>query len=73
MPRDALTGTPASVRARLYYQATPPFFLQDRFCSARGPDTDRLHWLTGHLDLEGSPAEDWKLLVADSGPVKIGN
>jgi hypothetical protein len=73
VPRDALTGTPASVRARLYYQATPPFFLQDRFCSARGPDTDRLHWLTGHLDLEGSPAEDWKLLVADSGPVKIGN
>ncbi|MGB0572695.1 MAG: hypothetical protein ACPGQM_11650 [Alphaproteobacteria bacterium] len=58
--------------ARLYYQATPPFFLQDRFCSAEGPDTDRLHWLTGHLDLEGTPAEGWKLLVADSGTVEVG-
>jgi len=72
VPRDALAGTPTSVRARLYYQATPPFFLQDRFCSAEGPDTDRLHWLTGHLDLEGTPAKEWKLLVADSGTVAIG-
>lgn len=72
VPRDALSGTPVSVRARLYYQATPPFYLQDRFCSAEGPDTDRLHWMTGHLDLEGTPAEDWKLLVADSGAVAVG-
>jgi hypothetical protein len=71
VPRAAMAGTPASVRARLYYQATPPFFLQDRFCSAEGPDTDRLHWLTGHLDLEGTPAEDWKLLIANSGAVAI--
>ena len=41
-------------------------------CSAEGPDTDRLHWLTGHLDLEGTPAEGWKLLVADSGTVEVG-
>jgi hypothetical protein len=73
VPRDAFTGTPVAVRARVYYQPTPPFYLQDRFCSAKGPDTDRLHWLTGHLDLKGTPGEGWKLLVADSGPVKIGN
>ena len=71
VPRDELDGTPASVRARLFYQATPPFYLQDRFCTAQGPDTDRLYYLAGHLDLSGTPAEDWKLLVSDSGKVMV--
>ena len=69
--RSELSGTPASVRARMYYQATPPFYLQDRFCTAKGPDTDRLYYLAGHLDLSGTPAEDWKLLVSDSGKVSV--
>lgn len=73
VPRADLGGTPVSVRARLYYQATPPFYLQDRFCTATGPDTDRLYYLAGHLDLAGTPAEGWKLLVADSGSVDVSN
>jgi hypothetical protein len=61
----------ASVRVRLSYQATPPFYLQDRFCTAEGPDRDRLYFLGGHLNLAGTEAADWKLIVADSGPVEI--
>ena len=49
---------PLAVRAALYYQATPPFFLQDRFCTARGADTQRLYFLAGHLNLDGTQAAD---------------
>lgn len=69
--RGDIDGRPASVRARLYYQATPPFYLQDRFCTAKGTDTDRLYYLAGHLDLSDTPADGWKLLVGDSGPVPV--
>jgi hypothetical protein len=72
VPRAVLSGTPATVRARLYYQATPPFYLQDRYCTATGPDADRLYYMAGHLDLTDTPAEGWKLLIADSGAVKLG-
>ena len=68
---DALTGTPSSVRVQLYFQATPPFYLQDRFCTAQGDDRDRLYFMSGHLNLDGTTAEGWKLLVADTGKVAI--
>lgn len=68
---DDMQGDPAQVRARLHYQATPPFYLQDRFCTAQGTDRDRLYFLTGHLNLEHSAAQGWKLQVADSGPVRV--
>ncbi|WP_404379954.1 hypothetical protein [Caenispirillum salinarum] len=64
-------GTPDTVRARLYYQATPPFYLQDRFCTAKGADRDRLYFLSGHLNLDGTEAEGWKLAIADSGATPI--
>lgn len=73
VPRRELGGKAASVRARLYYQATPPFYLQDRFCTATGPDVARLYYLAGHLDLMDTPAEGWKLLVGDSGAVSLPN
>ncbi len=63
-------ASPASLRATLYYQATPPFFLQDRFCTAKGPDTERLYYLAGHLDLGGTAAEGWKLAIG-SGQAAI--
>lgn len=71
VPLADLKGTPTGVRARLYYQATPPFYLQDRFCTAQGKDRDRLFFLTGHLNLEGTQAEGWKLLLVDSGVVPL--
>jgi hypothetical protein len=71
VPLTELVGTPATVAATLYYQATPPFFLQDRFCTSNSPDTKRLYYLGGKLSLAGTPAENWKLRVTGSGPVQI--
>lgn len=62
---------PASVRATLYYQAQPPFYLQDRFCTSRSADTDRLRYMVGHLDLAGTRAADWKLEIATTGAVPL--
>jgi hypothetical protein len=58
-----LPGEPAAVKATLYYQATPPYYLQDRFCTSRSEDTQRLYFLAGHLNLEGTAAAGWKLEV----------
>lgn len=70
VPLDGL-GTPANVRATLYYQATPPYFLQDRFCTSQSPDTKRLYYLAGNLDLANTPAESWKLKVVATDPVPV--
>jgi Cytochrome P460 len=70
VPLADLPGKPASVQATLYYQATPPFFLQDRFCTGKGSDTDRLYYLAGKLQL-GGPTQDWKLQVVTSRPVPV--
>ena len=66
-----LGGKPAAVRARLYYQATPPFYLQDRFCTARGEDPERLKFLVGHLNVAGTQIAGWKLQVVSSGQVAV--
>ncbi len=66
-----VSGTPVSVQATLYYQATPPFYLQDRFCTSRSQDTQRLYFLAGHLNLDGTAAEDWKLAVVSTGTVAV--
>ena len=40
IPLAGSEGQPASVRVTLYYQAIPPFYLQDRFCTTPSrPDT----------------------------------
>lgn len=62
-----LNAQPVTIRATLYYQSIPPYFLQDRFCVAPdGPDTQRLYFLAGHLNLDGTEAEGWKLKIAQS-------
>lgn len=66
VPLAELGGEPAEIRATLYYQAIPPFFLQDRFCTAKGLDTKRLYYLAGKLDTGGSPIQDWKLKVGQT-------
>jgi hypothetical protein len=71
VPLAALSGTPASVRATLYYQATPPYFLQDRFCTSQSEDTRRLYFVAGNLDLAGTPAASWKLELVTTGPVAV--
>jgi len=71
VPLDQLQGTPATVRATLNYQAIPPYFLQDRFCTAKSADTQRLYFLASHLNLEGTEAQGWKLAVTSSGEVPV--
>ncbi len=71
VPLADLNAVPASVRARLYYQATPPHYLQDRFCTATGADRDRLYFLAGHANLDGTAIEGWKLAIGDSGRIAV--
>jgi hypothetical protein len=71
VPRAGLTGTPAKVSATLYYQAIPPFYLQDRFCTAKGTDADRLRYVASQLKLDNTRAADWKLEMISTGPVAV--
>jgi hypothetical protein len=68
---DDLSGRPASVEAALYYQATPPYYLQDRACTSGSQDTKRLMFMTTNLGNEASAASVWKLKIATSGPVAV--
>ena len=71
IPRGDLPGQPAAIEATLYYQAIPPFFLQDRFCTATGIDRDRLQYLASALKLNGTPEADWKLRMVTTGRVTL--
>jgi hypothetical protein len=66
------------VVATLYYQATPPHYLAERFSHGRLGDagapgapgsahTRRLYYLASHLDLEDTPAAGWKLPIDRAG------
>lgn len=73
IPLADIQGTPASVRVTLYYQAIPPFYLQDRFCTTPNrPDTSRLFFVAGHVSFDSTRAEGWKLKVVSSGTVAVG-
>ena len=67
----ALGSGPYSVRATLHYQATPPFFLQDRFCTGEGANRDRLYHISQLLDTKGTPIEDWKFRLVSTGVVPV--
>jgi hypothetical protein len=55
------------VTAQLYYQATPPYFLLQRFQQApEGEGTQRLYAITSTLDTTKTPFPGWKLLVAQA-------
>ncbi len=71
VPLGEIAGQPRTVEATLYYQAQPPFYLQDRFCTARGRDTDRLFLMAGFLKQAGSESRDWKLRLVGTGPVAV--
>ncbi|MCO7225393.1 hypothetical protein [Pleionea sp. CnH1-48] len=51
-----------SVKATVYSQSIPPYWLKQRFeLAPDGLATQRLYYLTSHLDLSGTPMENWKL------------
>ena len=56
-----------TVKATMYYQAIPPYWLHQRFSTAGDqPGTQRLYYLTSHLDTKGTPIEDWKMRLVSS-------
>lgn len=56
-----------TVRASLYYQAMPPYFLKSLFENApNGEATKRLHFILSNMDLKGTAIEDWKLPVVSA-------
>ena len=56
----------ALVRATLYYQSIPPYYLQDRFSTGSGAETQRLYYIASHLNVDGSPIANWKLEVTSA-------
>jgi mono/diheme cytochrome c family protein len=53
-----------TVRASLYYQNIPPYYLRDRFTIGKGDSTRRLYYIASNLNLNGTPMENWKILIA---------
>lgn len=67
----AAVAAHAQVRARLHYQAIPPYYLRDRF-SVSLADAKRLYQITSHLNTGADSAiPGWKLeLTAAARPTK---
>lgn len=55
-----------TVRASLYYQNIPPYYLRDRFTIGKGDATRRLYYIASNLNLNDTPMENWKILIATS-------
>lgn len=68
---DGVNVNDCRVQATLYYQAIPPYYLNDRFRTAPdGEATRRLYYLTSNLKPQGTVIENWKLkLVSASTPI----
>lgn len=71
IPMTAALRDAASVKIRLHYQATPPYYLQDRFDlaakAAPGTDikeTERLYYIASRLDPSTTNVQNWTLEVA---------
>lgn len=64
IPLNDRTRAAVSVRVTLNYQAIPPSYLRDRFTIGKGAETQRLAYLTSHLNVAGTPIEGWKLPIA---------
>jgi hypothetical protein len=66
IPLDDRTRPAASVRVTLNYQAIPPSYLRDRFTIGKGVETQRLAYLTSHLNVEKTPIDAWKLPIVSA-------
>ncbi|HYG74957.1 MAG TPA: cytochrome P460 family protein [Planctomycetota bacterium] len=63
IPLNANVSEPLSISATLYYQALPPYYLQQRFIYKDLPATQRLAWLINNLSLKNSSVEGWKVKI----------
>ena len=67
---EGIDPSKLTMKATLYYQSIPPYYLMQRFEQApNAPATQRLLYLTSRLDTTGTPIENWKLLLASSPAV----
>ena len=55
-----------SVRATLYYQNIPPYYLRDRFTIGKGDATRRLYYIASNLNLQDTEMRNWKIMIASS-------
>ncbi len=60
------TAKAASVRATLYYQSIPPYYLFERATDAVGTDTERLIRFTREIKLDDTPVKSWRLPIASA-------
>lgn len=61
VPLAKLKEKPAYVSATMYYQSIPPYYLNQRFTDANGPNTQRLYSFVSYLNVDRSAIKDWKL------------
>jgi hypothetical protein len=66
IPLDDRTRGAVSVRVTLNYQAIPPSYLKDRFTIGKGAETQRLAYLTSHLNVARTPIDGWKLPIVSA-------
>ncbi|HXD33455.1 MAG TPA: cytochrome P460 family protein [Pyrinomonadaceae bacterium] len=65
VPLQGIDPSFMMVKATLYHQTIPPYYLKMRFDQAPDyPATRRLYYLTSNLKTSGTPIENWKLLIA---------
>ena len=64
IPLDEIGGA-TQVRVRLLYQSLPPYYLRDVFSNGKGPQTQRLYHLVGHLRTIDTPIGNWKIEIAE--------
>ncbi len=61
---EGVVAANLTVRATLYYQAMPPYFLKNLFENApQGEATKRLHFILSNINLKDTAVENWKLFV----------
>lgn len=69
----ALAAEVARVRATLYYQSIPPYYLRDRFeVGGNGAATATLKALVANVRYEQTPAAGWKLMVGQVDAIAPG-
>jgi len=68
-----LDPTNLTVKATLYYQSIPPYYLNDRFKQAPDqPATQRLYYLTSNLRTKDTAIENWKFAITSSSQPVTG-
>ncbi len=66
IPMNPKINGAAQVRATLYYQTIPPYYLRQRRETGQGSDTQRLLQFQHDLTVTGTPVAKWRLALASN-------